>query len=229
MHIADGVQIATNVSIGAGCVIGERSQIGAGTRLWANVTIYHGIQIGENGIIHSGVVIGADGFGLAKDQAVWHKVCQLGSVIIGNDVEIGANTTIDRGALEDTVIEDGVKLDNLVQIAHNVRIGAHTAIAGCTGIAGSTEIGSDCLIGGDVAINGHIKLTNNVMIGGSSTVRNTIKEPGMYSCSTSVQKDHVWRKNFVRVRQLDSMARRLRALEKVVEKNQQELVNQDEE
>jgi UDP-3-O-[3-hydroxymyristoyl] glucosamine N-acyltransferase len=214
--IEENCQIHPTAIIGAGCVIGQGSHIGAHSRLWANVTIYHGVRIGERAIIHSGVVIGSDGFGFAQDKGVWRKVPQIGGVIIGDDVEIGANTTIDRGALENTIIENGVKLDNQIQIAHNVIIGAHTAIAGCVGIAGSTTIGKYCMIGGKASIGGHLTIADKVMIAGGSGIAKSITDPGVYSSALPAEPAAAWRKNLARIYQLDDNARRLRELEKVV-------------
>lgn len=206
--------IENGVVIGAGCVIGENTQIGAHSELKANVTLYHGTKIGQRVIIHSGVVIGSDGFGFANDKGIWYKIPQLGNVRIGNDVEIGANTTIDRGALNDTQIDDGVKLDNQIQVGHNVHIGAHTIIAGCVAIAGSVTIGKYCMIGGAAVIAGHLKIADKVIITGMSGVANSIREPGIYSAGTVIQKHKSWLKNSVRITQLDDMARRLHKLEK---------------
>lgn len=211
--IEAGAEIAAQVSIGPGCFIGKDAVIGEGSRLSPNVTICHGVRIGRRALIHPGAVIGSDGFGLAGDNGVWLKVPQLGGVSIGDDVEIGANTTIDRGALEDTVIEDGVKLDNQIQVAHNVRIGAHTAIAGCVGIAGSAHIGKRCTIGGGVGISGHLEIADDVHITGMSFVTKSIRQPGVYSSGIPADTNQQWHKNTVRFRQLDDMARRLKALE----------------
>lgn len=213
-YIAADARIGPGVEIGPGCAIGKGASIAADSRLAANVSIADGVEIGQRVVIHSGAVIGSDGFGFAPDQGEWFKVPQLGSVIIGDDVEIGANTTIDRGALEDTVIEEGVKLDNQIQVAHNVRIGAHTAIAGATGIAGSTTIGKRCQIGGAVVIVGHLTIADDVHITAMSLVTGNIKKPGLYSSGTQLADNKEWRKNAVRFGQLDDMARRLRALEK---------------
>lgn len=214
--IEEGVEIAAQVMVGPGCFIGRNSRIGAGSRLVANVTVCHGSRIGNRSVIHPGVVIGSDGFGLANDGGSWVKVPQLGAVTIGDDVEIGANTTIDRGALDDTVIEDGVKLDNQIQVAHNVYIGAHTAIAGCTGIAGSARIGARCTIGGGVGIVGHTEIADDVHITGMSFVAHSIRKPGVYSSGTPLESNHDWRKNYARFHHLDDMARRLRHLEVVI-------------
>jgi len=211
--IEEGVEIAAQVMVGPGCVIGRHSRIGAGSRLVANVTICHGSRIGKRAVFHPGVVIGSDGFGLANNGGNWVKVPQLGGVIIGDDVEIGANTTVDRGALDDTVIEDGVKLDNQIQVAHNVYIGAHTAVAGCTGIAGSARIGARCTIGGGVGIVGHTEIADDVHITGMSFVAHSIRKPGVYSSGTPLEPNRDWRRNYARFHQLDDMARRLRNLE----------------
>jgi len=191
--------------------------IGARARLYPNVTIYHGCVIGDDFIAHSGVVIGADGFGFAMDEGRWIKIQQTGRVVIGNDVEVGANTTIDRGALDDTVIEDGVKLDNQIQIAHNVRIGAHTAIAGCVGIAGSATIGRYCRIGGSAGILGHLQIADHVEISSFTLVGKSIREAGSYSGIYPFSPNDDWRKNAVHLRHLDDMSKRLKALEKQIE------------
>jgi UDP-3-O-[3-hydroxymyristoyl] glucosamine N-acyltransferase len=213
---ADAV-IAENAVIGAGSYIGAASRIGASTYLHSRVTIYHGVSIGESAIIHSGAVIGSDGFGFApdfsKDGSGWCKIHQLGGVVIGNRVEIGANTCVDRGALDDTVIGDGVIIDNLVQIAHNVKIGDNTAIAACTGIAGSTEIGKNCTIAGAVGIVGHIKIADRVHITAKSLVTGSINDSGSYSSGTALSPTTAWRKSAVRFSQLDSLFQRVRALE----------------
>lgn len=212
--IESGVTLGNSVRIGPGCVIQHHSKIGSDSVLTANVTVAHNCQIGERNLIHPGVVIGADGFGQAYDNGSWVKVPQLGRVIIGNDVEIGANTTIDRGAIEDTVIEDDVKLDNQIQVAHNVIIGAHTAIAGCTAIAGSTKIGKHCRIAGMVGIVGHLEIADNVTITAKSLVSGSIKSAGVYSAGTPLEPNHQWRKNTIRFKYLDEMAKRLNAIEK---------------
>ena len=207
--------IEEGVMIGAHSVLGENNTIKSHTKLAAHVTTYHNVRIGERCIIHSGVVIGSDGFGFAQDKGIWRKVPQIGGVSIGNDVEIGANTTIDRGALNDTKIEDGVKLDNQIQVGHNVQIGAHTAIAGCVAIAGSTKIGKYCMIGGGTAINGHISITDKVIITGKSGIINSIEKPGMYS-GFPEQPSITWKKNMIRIQQLDEMVKRLNKLEKLL-------------
>ncbi|MCC6206820.1 MAG: UDP-3-O-(3-hydroxymyristoyl)glucosamine N-acyltransferase [Gammaproteobacteria bacterium] len=210
------VRVGRDVRIGPGCVVEDGVEIGAGSTLVANVTVCHGSRIGERALIHPGVVIGADGFGFARDREGWIKIPQLGCVIIGDDVEVGANTTIDRGALEDTVIEEGVKLDNQIQVAHNVRIGAHTAIAGCTGIAGSTRIGRRCAIGGGVGILGHLEIADDVQITARTLVTHSITASGSYSSGTPLEATAAWRKNHVRMKQLDDMAKRLSELERLV-------------
>lgn len=207
-------EIHPTARIGAYCVIGDNCKIGAETCLWPRVTLYEGTILGERVIVHSGAVLGSDGFGNARDGARWVKVPQLGNLVIGNDVEIGANTTIDRGALEDTIIEDGVRLDNQIQVAHNVRIGAHTAIAAGVGIAGSTKIGKHCLIGGNSGIGGHIEICDGVIITGMTGVSKSLTEPGIYSSATIAQKNKDWRKMTVRLRHLDELFERVASLEK---------------
>lgn len=212
-------QIEAGVVIGANSYIGERTFVGAGTRLQPNVTVYHDCQIGNDCEVHSGTVIGSDGFGLAKEKGEWHHIAQVGRVIIGNKVSIGACTSIDRGAIVDTIIKDGVKIDNQVQIGHNVVINEHTVIAGCSGIAGSTEIGEHCIIGGDVGIVGHVKIADNVSITGGTKVLHSIKEPNIYSSGMPVQTNHEWHKTYVRLQQLDKLAKRVKQLEKQLEEN----------
>ena len=212
--IESGASIGAGTSLGAGSFIGRGSSIGPHGRVATRVVICEGVQIGARAIIHPGVVVGADGFGIANDDGTWVKIPQFGGVRVGDDVEIGANTTVDRGALEDTVIEDGVKLDNLVQVAHNVHIGAHTAIAACTAIGGSARIGSRCTIAGAVSIAGHLEIADDVHLTATSAVPNTIREAGVYSSGMPVQENRAWRRNIARLRQLDDMARRLRAIER---------------
>ena len=199
--------------IGAGCCIGDGVSIGAQTRLFPNVTVYDECVIGDRVILHSGVVIGADGFGIAFDQKRWVKVPQIGRVVIGNDVEIGANTTVDRGAMDDTVIEEGVKLDNQIQVGHNVRIGAHTAIAACAGIAGSARIGRYCRIGGASGIAGHITITDNVEISTYTLVTKSIDQPGTYTGAYVFEPHRQWLRNAVQLRHLAELADRVQALE----------------
>ena len=208
------VTIGAEAQIGAHCVVGAGTRIGAGTRLAARVTIAEGCSIGERCLLHSGAVIGADGFGFAPSEGHWEKIEQLGSVRIGNDVEIGANTCIDRGALGDTTIDNGVKLDNLIQIGHNCRIGADTAMAACVGIAGSTVIGAHCTIGGAAMIAGHIRLADGVHISGGTVVMGSVDKPGVYSGIFPIDEHATWEKNAASLRQLYSLRHRLRRLEK---------------
>jgi len=212
--IDKNTQIDDFIHISAGCVIGKNVQIGEKTLIYPRVTLYDGVTIGKNVIIHAGAVIGADGFGLAHSSEGWVKIPQLGSVDIGDNVEIGANTTIDRGALGNTVIGNGVKLDNQIQIAHNVHVGDHTAIAGCVGIAGSTKIGKRCLIGGGVGISGHLEIVDDVHLTGGTNVLQSIDKAGVYSSGVPLQNNKDWHKNYLRFKDLDDMARRLRRLEK---------------
>lgn len=213
--IGEGVTIGARSRIGAGCVVGARSQLGKDCTLFANVSIYHDVCIDDRVILHSSVVIGADGFGFAFDGKKSIKIAQLGGVKIGADVEIGAGSTIDRGALDDTVIEHGVKIDNHVQIAHNCIVGEHTIICGCSAIAGSTTIGRYCTIGGGVGIIGHLNIADKVMISAMSLVSQSIAESGVYSSGTGLLESKEWKRNIVRFRQLDDMAKRLRELEKL--------------
>ncbi|WP_280155656.1 UDP-3-O-(3-hydroxymyristoyl)glucosamine N-acyltransferase [Piscinibacter sp. XHJ-5] len=206
--------IGDGATIGAHCVVGVGASVGEGTRLAARVVLGHGCRIGARGIVHSGVVIGADGFGFAPVQGRWEKIEQLGNVVIGDDVEIGANTCIDRGALDDTVIEDGVKLDNLIQIGHNVRVGAHTAMAGCVGVAGSAVIGAHCTLGGGAIVLGHLTLADHVSISAASVVMRSISKPGHYSGVFPIDDNAAWEKNAATLRQLHALRDRLRALEK---------------
>jgi UDP-3-O-[3-hydroxymyristoyl] glucosamine N-acyltransferase len=203
-------KIGARAVIGPGCVIFEDAVIGSDTRLVANVTICQAVVIGERCLLHPGAVIGADGFGLAPDRGEWLKVPQIGSVSIGNDVEIGANTTVDRGAIGNTCIADGVKLDNQIQVAHNVQIGAHTAIAGCTGISGSTTIGQRCMIGGQVGIAGHLTICDDVVLTGRAFVTSSIHKPGTYSSGLPVDEAARFRKNAARFYQLDEFFREVR-------------------
>lgn len=208
-----GARIGAGVALGPGCIVGQDCVVGAGSRFVSRVTLCRGVEIGERVLIHPGVVIGADGFGIAKEGDIWIKVPQLGSVRVGNDAEIGANTTIDRGALEDTVIGDDVRLDNQIQIAHNVVIGAHTAIAGCSAVAGSATIGAHCLIAGGVGILGHLSVADHVQITAMSLVTRSITESGVYSSGTPLQPNREWLRNAVQLRHLDELARRVRKLE----------------
>jgi UDP-3-O-[3-hydroxymyristoyl] glucosamine N-acyltransferase len=209
-----GAEVAGGAYIGANSVVGRNASIGPDTRLVASVTLCDEVRVGARCLFHPGVVIGGDGYGIANDAGLWVKVPQLGSVRIGDDVEIGANTTVDRGALEDTVLGDGVKLDNQIQIAHNVCVGEHTVIAGCTAIAGSTTVGAHCMIAGGVGIVGHIEIADRVVITAMTLVTSSIRQPGTYSGSLPMDDAVSWRRNSVRYRQLDDMARRLRRLER---------------
>ena len=212
--VENQASVGARSHIGPGCVIDRGATIGDDCTLKANVTICHHVRIGDRALLHPGVVIGADGFGIANNGGVWVKVPQLGAVVIADDVEVGANTTIDRGALGDTVIEEGVKLDNLIQIGHNVRIGAHTAIAAGVAIGGSATIGKRCTIGGAASVAGHLELADDVHLTATSAVSKSISEPGLYSSGMPIQDNRTWRKNIVRLRQLDEMAKRLKDLEK---------------
>ncbi|MDD2685503.1 MAG: UDP-3-O-(3-hydroxymyristoyl)glucosamine N-acyltransferase [Gallionella sp.] len=209
--------IGEDAVIGAGCCIGDNVVIGCRARLYPRVVIYHDCVIGDDLIAHSGAVIGSDGFGIAMDAGHWIKIPQVGRVVIGNAVEIGANTTIDRGALDDTVIEDGVKLDNQIQVAHNVRIGAHTAVAGCAGIAGSAVIGRYCRIGGGARILGHLQLADHVEVAADTLVGKSIREAGSYAAIFPFSKQEDWRKNAVHLRHLDEMVKRIKVLEQELE------------
>ena len=211
--IEAGAVIGAGVFVGPRCLVGEDVIIGEHSRLVANVTLCRSVRVGRRALLHPGVVIGADGFGIASDEGTWVKVPQLGSVRIGDDVEIGANTTVDRGALDDTVIEDGVKLDNLIQVGHNVRIGAHTAIAACVAIGGSAHIGRRCTIGGAASVAGHLEIADDVHLTATSAVPNSITRAGVYSSGMPVQENKAWRRSVIRLRQLDDMARTLKALE----------------
>jgi UDP-3-O-[3-hydroxymyristoyl] glucosamine N-acyltransferase len=219
-HIGPFVVIGANSRIGEGCVIGpgcvigEDCEVGAGSELGARVTLVTRVRLGRRVRIHPGAVLGADGFGLAMDAGRWIKVPQLGGVVIGDDCEIGANTTIDRGALGDTVLEEDVRLDNQIQIGHNVHIGAHTAMAGCSAAAGSARIGRYCLIGGAAGVLGHLEICDKVTITAMSLVTHSIREPGEYSSGTPLTDNRTWRKNAARFKQLDSLARRLPGLRK---------------
>lgn len=212
--IGPGARIGGDVVIAASCSIGAGVEIGSGTRVAANVAIYSGSRIGERCLVHSGAVIGADGFGFAREaEGAWVKIPQVGRVLIGNDVEIGAGTTIDRGALGDTVIGDGVKLDNQIQIGHNVQIGAHTAMAGCVGIAGSACIGERCTLGGGAIVLGHLQIADDVNVSAGTLVAKSIPQAGTYSGTVPFLEHRDWLRNFSRLRHLDTMADKMRALE----------------
>ncbi len=215
--IESGARIEADVSIGAHCFVGARCVVGEGGWLAPRVTLYHDVVIGKRVVIQSGAVIGGEGFGFANEKGIWRKIAQIGGVTIGDDVEIGVNTAVDRGALSDTRIGDGVKLDNQIQIAHNVQIGDHTAMAACVGISGSTRIGKHCMLAGGVGLVGHIDVCDNVFISGMTMVTRSITEPGSYSSGTAMQPLADWRKSAARIRQLDDMAKRLQQLEKRVD------------
>jgi UDP-3-O-[3-hydroxymyristoyl] glucosamine N-acyltransferase len=215
-------RIGERVVVGPGCVIGENVSLGPESRLHGHVTIYANCAIGARAIVHSGVVLGADGFGFAPEGGTWLKIPQTGRLIVGDDVEIGANTTVDRGALEDTVIEDGVKLDNQIQIGHNCRIGAHTAIAGCTGIAGSTTIGRHCMIGGAAMIGGHLQIADRVVIGGGTWVTRSIDTAGTYLSVIPATEGREWRRTVALLRGLERMSDRIRVLERRLSELEQE-------
>ena len=215
--IESGARIGANVTVGAHCFIGARCVIGEGGWLAPRVTLYHDVSIGKRVVIQSGAVIGGEGFGFANEKGIWRKIAQIGGVTLGDDVEIGVNTAVDRGALSDTRIGDGVKLDNQIQIAHNVQVGDHTAMAACVGISGSTKIGKHCMIAGGVGMVGHIDVCDNVFVSGMTMVTRSITEPGGYSSGTAMQPLADWRKSAARIRQLDEMAKRLGQLEKRVD------------
>ncbi|KII80404.1 UDP-3-O-(3-hydroxymyristoyl)glucosamine N-acyltransferase [Vibrio renipiscarius] len=215
--IETGVELGDGVIVGAGCFIGKNAKLGNNTKLWANVTVYHEVSLGSDCLIQSGAVIGSDGFGYANDNGEWIKIPQLGSVRIGNRVEIGACTTIDRGALDDTIIEDNVILDNQLQIAHNVQIGYGTVMPGGTIVAGSTKIGKYCQIGGASVLNGHIEIADGVAITGMGMVMRSIEEKGIYSSGIPLQTNKEWRRTATRVHKIDEMNKRLKAVEKLLE------------
>ncbi|WP_420177081.1 UDP-3-O-(3-hydroxymyristoyl)glucosamine N-acyltransferase [Kerstersia gyiorum] len=214
--VESGAVVKRGSIIGAGCVIGARSVVGEDSLLYPRVVLYSEVRLGARAIVHSGAVLGADGFGFAPDptRGGWSKIPQFGGVVVGNDVEIGANTTIDRGALDDTVIADGVKLDNQIMVAHNVHIGMHTAIAACVGIAGSTHIGARCTIGGASMISGHLVLGDDVHVSGGTAVTSSITKPGRYTGVYPYAEHGEWQRNAAVIQQLGSLRRRVRALEK---------------
>ena len=213
-HVARGARIGASAVVGAQCHVGEDAEVGEATVLKARVVLGEGCRIGRRGIVHSGAVIGADGFGFAPAEGRWEKIEQLGAVAIGDDVEIGANSCVDRGALEDTVLDDGVKIDNLVQIGHNVRIGAHSALAGCVGVAGSARIGRHCTVGGGAGILGHLEIVDHVHITAFTLVSRSIRKPGQYSGAFPFDDNATWEKNAATLRQLYALRERLRALER---------------
>lgn len=211
--IEKGARIGSEVHIEPGCVVGRDVVIGEKCQIKANVTLCSDTEIGARVVIHPGAVIGSDGFGNANDQGQWEKVPQVGKVVIEDDVEIGSNTTVDRGAIRDTIIRQGARLDNQIQIAHNVQIGEHTAIAGCAGIAGSTVVGRYCTLGGGVGVSGHLDIGDNVHFSAQSFVTRSFKEPGYYSGNVPAVPNGDWRKTIARLRHLDEMAKRVKALE----------------
>jgi UDP-3-O-[3-hydroxymyristoyl] glucosamine N-acyltransferase len=206
--VEDGAEIGERVSIGPGSIVQQAARVGADSKLVARVNLYARVTLGQRCILHAGAVVGADGFGFAQNGKSWVKVPQLGSVRIGDDVEIGANTSIDRGSIDDTVVEDGVKLDNQIQVGHNVIIGAHSAIAGCTGISGSTSIGRRCMIGGGVGFAGHLTIADDVVLTGFSLVTASITKSGSYSSGMPVVETRLWRRMVARLRRLESKERR---------------------
>jgi UDP-3-O-[3-hydroxymyristoyl] glucosamine N-acyltransferase len=212
--IGSSVTLGENVVIQAGCVISEGVSIGDGSFLHPNVTIYHGCSIGRRCILHSGAVIGADGFGFAPEGQLWLKIPQIGRVLIGDDVEIGANTTVDRGALDDTVVGDGCKIDNLVHVGHNCRIGNNSVLAGCTGVAGSTVFGEHCIVGGAGMISGHLNIVAGTTISGGSTVMKSILKPGVYTSVLPIDTHEDWLRNASHIRRLSKLADRVSELEK---------------
>jgi UDP-3-O-[3-hydroxymyristoyl] glucosamine N-acyltransferase len=214
--IEAGAVVGEGATIGAGCFIGRDAVIGAATLLYARVTVQHACRVGRRGIVHPGVVIGADGFGFANESGAWVKIPQVGRVLIGDDVEIGANTTIDRGALADTTIGNGVKLDNQIQIAHNCQIGDHTAIAACAGIAGSAIIGKYCSIGGAAMIHGHITIADRVHVSAGTLAMRSISEPGQYTGFYPITKHGDWEKSAALLRNLPAMREKMRAMEKLI-------------
>lgn len=215
--IGANVSIGENVQIGPGCIVLDRVTIGSDSRLVGMVTLCADTRLGERCLIHPGAVIGSDGFGLANDHGAWVKVPQIGRAILGDDVEVGACTSIDRGAIGDTEIANGVKLDNQVHVAHNVKIGEHTAMAGCSAIAGSTELGAYCTMAGGSALTGHISVADHVHVSGFTAITRSIRKPGIQTSIVPAMEHGAWLKNFARLRQLDEMARRIKALEKDLE------------
>jgi len=214
--IAKGVSIAENTQVGAGTVIGENCSIGENSNIKANVTLYHDVSIGDNTLIHSGTVIGSDGFGFANEAGCWKKIAQLGKVIIGNDVEIGANCAIDRGALKNTEIGNGVKMDNFIHLAHNVIVGDHSAMAACVGIAGSTVVGERTTFSGSVAVVGHLDIPAGTHFTVRTVVNKSPKQAGAYSSGTGMMENKDWRKSVARFKQLDSMSKKIKELEKKI-------------
>ncbi|SRR5690606_24567798 len=211
--VAPGARIGRGASIGAHCFVGEDVEIGEESCLYPGVVVYPGCRIGARAIVHSGAVIGADGFGIAEEAGRWIKIPQVGRVVIGDDVEVGANTTIDRGAIDDTVLEDGVKLDNQIQIGHNVRVGAHTAMAGCVAVAGSARIGRHCTLGAAAVILGHLELADHVHVSAGTVISRSILKPGTYTGMFPFDENDAWARNTAVVRHLAELRSRVRALE----------------
>jgi UDP-3-O-[3-hydroxymyristoyl] glucosamine N-acyltransferase len=214
--IGEQAVVGARSVIGAGCAVGAQVMIGNDVRLHPRVVVYPRCVVGDRCVLHSGCVIGADGFGFANEDGRWIKIPQIGRVVLHNDVEIGANTTIDRGALDDTIVEEGAKIDNLVQIGHNCIVGAHSAIVGCAGIAGSVKIGKHCRIGGAAMIGGHLSIADGAVVAAATSIFSSIETPGMYSGVYPVQPHRQWQKNAVQLRQLDTLYKRVRALEKAL-------------
>lgn len=223
--VEDGAEIMDDAYIGPGCLVGSRATVGARSRLVGHVVIGDQCAVGADCLLHPGAVIGSDGFGFARDGEQWQKVPQLGRVIVGNSVEVGANTTIDRGALDDTLIGNGVKLDNQIQIAHNVHLGDNTAIAAFVGIAGSTKIGKRCTIGGQAGITGHLEIADDVHVTAGSLVTSSIRQAGAYSSSLKAEPAEKWRRNAARLHHLDEMSQRLKTLEEKWQKHSEEHEN----
>lgn len=213
-YLGPGVELGDGVEVGPGCILLDNVVVGAGSRLLASVTLCADTRLGERCLIHPGAVIGGDGFGLANDEGTWIKVPQVGRAVLGNDVEVGSCSSIDRGAIGDTEVADGVKIDSQVHIAHNVQIGQHTAIAGCAAVAGSSRIGAHCTIAGGAGLTGHIELADNVHISGVTAVTRSIRQPGAYTGTVPAMEHASWLKNFARLRHLDDMVRRVKALER---------------
>jgi UDP-3-O-[3-hydroxymyristoyl] glucosamine N-acyltransferase len=212
--VESGARVGAGTVVESGVCVGEGSIVGANCHLHPNAVVYHGCVLGDRVVLHAGAVIGADGFGLAMDEGRWVKIPQVGRVLLGDDVEIGANTTVDRGTLDDTVIEEGVKIDNQVQIGHNCHIGAHTAIAACVGIAGSTRLGRRCRIGGAAMIQGHIEICDDVSVSPATAIMKSILRPGTYTAIYPFQEHRNWIRNAAHLRHMDALTERLKALEK---------------
>ncbi|MCU4675734.1 UDP-3-O-(3-hydroxymyristoyl)glucosamine N-acyltransferase [Catenovulum sp. 2E275] len=220
--VSQGAVIGENCQIGANCFIGENVVLGDGCKLYPNTVLYHNVVLGKQCIIHAGAVIGSDGFGFAPDQGQWIKIPQVGTVILGDDVEIGANVTIDRGAIHNTVIKSGVKIDNLVHIAHNVELGENTALAAGTKIAGSTKVGQRCTFAGNVSVNGHIEIGNDVHFTGTSMVTSSFKQAGVYSSGIPAVENKEWRKNTAKLRRIDTLYDKVKQLEAELKALQQD-------